>query len=96
MSRSINNFGEHLQVVLRKACEMVGADPEKIDFGEKDWYYSHSWTKDEEDGFVKWMTDYLYKKVSARRELMSLSARNKERCRKAAQQFASFYLWRID
>jgi hypothetical protein len=91
-----HEHGPHLEAILRKMCECVGAEYEKMTFAdhEREWYDKYSWTEEESEKFTTWMTDYLYTNSKARRELMRLSHKNKKNCRKAASTFVSWYGWK--
>ena len=92
--KAIDDFGEHLQIVLRKMCNMVGADADKIDFKSNNWFWQYEWTKDQEQEFVKWLTDYLYQNTKARKEIMEYPIKRKAHCRKVAEFFAWNYGWK--
>jgi len=90
----LSEFTEHLQVALRKMCNMVGADPDKIDFKSHNWFWQYTWTKEQEQEFIQWFADYLYNNTKARQELLHANRKNKKYCRKAAEQFVWNYGWK--
>jgi hypothetical protein len=90
----INEFDEHMQVILRKICEVVGADVEKINFWGHNWYYEHEWTVEQQEDYEKWMADYLYNNNGARKEIMAFARKNKKRCKDVAHHFACWYGWK--
>ena len=72
--------------------------PEKIERLTKqpEWYMLFSWTEKEQEKFIDWLTDYLYKSKEARQEIMVFPRRNKKTCREAAQWFVFNYGWTIE
>ena len=90
----INQYSEHLQVVLRKMCEIVNADPDSIDFSNDKWFYLHQWTVEQEQEFIKWLSDYLYETKGARQEFLTHPYKNKKNCEKAAREFTWNYGWK--
>ena len=95
MKQPIASFREHMQVILRKMCADVNADPDKIDFGADNWYWEHQWTESEEAEFKEWMANYLYSNTAARREIMSISHKNKKNCKEMARWFIWNHGWKI-
>lgn len=85
----------HLKIILRKMCEVVGADFAKINFKKSNWYLSYSWTQKQEDNFCKWMADYLYSSYSARKEVMYFNRKSKKHCIDVSKHFVSNYGWKI-
>lgn len=90
------DFGEHLTVILKEMCSRVGADYDKMPMQDKEqqWYYRYSWTEDDEIKFIEWLTNYLYASIKARRELMTITSKNKKRCKEVAQFFVFNYGWK--
>jgi hypothetical protein len=85
---------KHLNIILTEMFRRVGDEyaPSKTE-GEE-WYLAHEWTEEEQDAFVKWLTEYFYTTTEARRELMNLPFKNKKRCREAADWFNFMYGWK--
>lgn len=52
---------EHTQEILAEMCKRVGVDAEMFDFDQKDWYWQHEWTLEEQDDFRKWLGKFLKK-----------------------------------
>jgi len=50
---------KHLNIILIKMCEMVGADFSKMDFKKQNWFHQFEWTEDSENEFKKWLISYL-------------------------------------
>jgi hypothetical protein len=92
----INEFYPHMQKLLRKMCEMVNTDVNKINFMEPSWYMKNSWTDEQQKEYEDWMADYLYNTTSARKEIMSFPRKNKKRCRDVAHHFAMWYGWKTE
>ena len=44
-----------LRSVIHRMCNLVGADPETIDFAEPQWFLRHSWTQAGQDAFSRWL-----------------------------------------
>ena len=97
--KAINDFGKHLQVVIREMCSRVGVNPEELDFGEqkdlkKEYFWLYEWTKEEEEDFTQWMADYLYVTTGARNELMSFPRKTKKACLEVARYFVWNHGWK--
>ena len=84
---------KHLRFILDTMCSHVGADYSKIDFKVDGWYKQHRWTEVQQEAFAKWLAEYLYKNVGARKELMEANIKNKGHCKKAADYFMFNYGW---
>lgn len=54
-------MNSEIEIILRKMCEFVDADYDKIDFKDHKWYLSHEWTVEQETKFQEWLLDYLKK-----------------------------------
>jgi hypothetical protein len=90
----LDEFGKHLQVVIREMCERVGVDADKQLFNHN-WFWTATWTKAEEDSFRDWLAEYVYNSAEARRELMAFPRRNKPYCKKLADEFVWQYGWKV-
>lgn len=86
----------YLTEILTKMCESVGADIDKIDFKKPMWFTEYTWSKEAEGSFLNWLTDYFYDNKKARIELLKNHSRNKQFCRKAAEQFVFNYGWKYN
>ena len=87
-------MNEYLKIVLTEMCNRVQADFNSIDFKQIDWYYKYEWTQEEEDSFIKWLSNYLYETPKARQVLYELRSKSKKLCEKAANGFR-FYCWKL-
>ena len=92
----VNQFGEQVTEVLRDMCGRVNVDFHTIPFTDNEsyWFTWYEWTKSDQEDFIKWLTNYLYTKSAARREIMGYSYRNKKRCKDAALFFSMNYGWK--
>ena len=67
---SVSGMSEELKTVLKKMCEMVGAEFDKIDFEKTGWFSDYSWSLKQEKEFVKWMRSLLKNNSVYRNALM--------------------------
>lgn len=51
-----------LKTILTKMCEMVGTKYEMVDFTAKQWFWTHTWTQEDEDEFIQWLARFFEKK----------------------------------
>lgn len=58
----MKNTSDVVMTMIRKQCEMVGVNPDDIDFKKEGWYSEYSWTKEKEEEFKEWATKLLRKK----------------------------------
>ena len=45
--------------ILKEMFKRVGADYESFNFSQKNWFWSHSWSKEQEEDFRKWLGGFL-------------------------------------
>lgn len=50
---------EYIETALKEMCSRVNAKYEDVDFQENWWFMNYSWTKEQEDDYLKWLTNYL-------------------------------------
>jgi len=81
----------HLDAVLDKMCEIVGA--ENVDFTAQNWYHQHAWTQAQEDEFTDWLVDYLRKRP-AQAELMQYPRGDKKTRVRFADEFCWNFGWK--
>ncbi len=74
-------------------CSRVRIDYNQINFRDN-WYLEHVWSKEQEEDFTKWLTEYLFKNTQARKEIMSNSYKNKNTCKQTAKEFIWNYGWK--
>lgn len=84
---------EHLRIILQKMFEETDIEYSDEYVKQDDWYLNYTWTEKKEQEFVDWLADYLYNSLPARKELMQITSKNKEACKRVAQQFATFFGW---
>ena len=86
---------KHIETILKKQCELVGADYDKIDFKKNNWWMEYEWDEDTRNEFLAWMRDYLYENKEARQEIMMFTRKNKKNCLRAAQEWDFMYGWKM-
>lgn len=91
MNKQINYVG----IVIKKMCNMVGADYRKINFKGNKWFMKYSWTEEQQEEFKKWMEDYLYKSSDARRGIMIHNIKNKKIIKETVAFFVFNYGWKF-
>ncbi len=52
---------EHSNEILAEMCKRVGVDEKTFDFNQKNWFWQHEWTQEQEDDFRKWLGKFLKK-----------------------------------
>lgn len=86
--------GPHLEVILRKMCEYVKADYDKINFTDENWFFHHQWYEHQEDKFKEWLYLYLATNNGARKEILAFNTKSKKLLEKAILHFILDYGWR--
>jgi hypothetical protein len=86
---------KYLKYVLKKLCKMVGAKYSDIDFKEPQWFMKHTWTREKENIFMKWMVDYLHGNTKARKEITTCG-KNKRCIEQAVEWFLFNYGWKYE
>jgi hypothetical protein len=90
-----HGFGPHLEEILRKMCEYVAADFDKINFKEERWFLKYTWSNDEENSFKEWLAKYFLENYKARKELLYLPRiKNKKYIYGVADHFIFNYGWK--
>ena len=84
--------------ILQEMFRRVGLEysPDEITEFTKDpnWYMNKQWlSKEEEEDFIKWLTNHLYKSAEVRKGIMRTPLRNKKHCEKTAREFWFMYGW---
>jgi hypothetical protein len=87
-------MGEHLEKIMTKMCEVVGAKWEETNPKEEGWFLKYSWTEEEESMFKEWFVDYLYKSNAARKEILNHNTKSKKLITKAVSEFLFNYGWK--
>lgn len=57
---------KHFNIILDKMSSYVGKKWNDIDDSDNTWYQKHSWTKEQQDEFLKWLISYLKNSSEAR------------------------------
>lgn len=89
-------LSEPVKTILRKQCEVVGADFDKLDFLNDDsrWFMEYSWNSNQEKQFHNWFKKYLKEcPIFVWRELCSYS-RNKTNIEKFITAWIFNFGWR--
>jgi hypothetical protein len=82
---------KHLEIILNKMYECVGADYYEIQaLNEEDTPY-FSWAIDDEEDFVLWLTNYFNRNLDAQKLIKSLRSVTKKTCELAAREFVRVY-----
>ena len=91
-----HEYGEHTTIILKEMCSRVNADYDKVPFGDEEMLYfdRYEWNDEQQKEFKIWLANYLYTNTKARKEIMSISHKNKKRCQNAAEIFNSWHGWR--
>jgi hypothetical protein len=85
-------MNQELKTILDEMCSRVNANPEDIDFKSKDWYLKYTWTEEEQDDFIKWLSNFIYNNSKARK-VFSIP-KSKKYCNKVSGMFVLNYGWR--
>lgn len=83
----------YLIKLLRKMCEVINVDYDSIDFQEEDWYERHTWTEEQENEYILWVAEELYKNTEMREELLEDPAKDITNCFTAAVHFVANFGW---
>ena len=49
-------MNQELKIILDEMCSRVGAS--NIDFRSDHWYEDYTWTMEEQDDFINWLTNH--------------------------------------
>ena len=85
---------KHMTIILKKMCELVGADFDKVNFKDPFWFDTYEWTEEEEQVFKDWLREYLKNNIEARRELMKWPAKKKDYLDRIIAEFCLMWSWR--
>jgi len=83
-----------IDLVLKEMFGIVGLHYWKELTEEPDWFLEYSWTQEEEDEFVTWLTEVLHKNLHIRQAIAAPFIKTKKECRDAAGGFVMQYGWR--
>jgi hypothetical protein len=85
----------YINKILKEMCNIVHANPKKIDFKKEDWFYKHEWTEAQQDKFKSWLIKLLKTNGDARRQLMAHPSLHSDKdLEKFANMFIFNYGWK--
>jgi hypothetical protein len=79
--------------ILFKMCRMVGSNFYKMNFSETNWFMKYSWTKEQEEKFQIWMTEFLKRKDVMGHFMLNNRTTKKERG-KVVHNFTWHHGWK--
>ena len=62
ISMNVDKLSEDTEYILKKMCEVVGADFAKVKFKSSNWYLKHTWTEEEQQDFIDWLAKFYQKR----------------------------------
>ena len=83
-----------LEEIIKKQCEIVGANYSKINFKKKNWFWDYEWTNEQQNEFIEWLTDYMKDNKEARNDLMQRPSSVKKILERFAREFVFNYGWK--
>lgn len=83
----------YLVQLLKKMCEVINVDYDSIDFQEEDWYEKHTWTTEQENDFILWVSEELFSNEAMREELLENPEKSIINCFQAAVHFVANFGW---
>ena len=87
-------MNEYIINILKEMCLRVKANYNSIDFLEDNWFQKYQWSQDDENSFIEWLSNYLYKNKKAYAGLASIpSLHSKKNAEKLAREFVLNYGW---
>ena len=85
-----------MNVILANMCRYVEVNYWDVDFNKDNWFQDYKWSKETEDHFTKWLSEYFYGIKGAQKELYSRSSMRKKECEDAALGFVFQYGWSLN
>ena len=84
-----------LQDIVTEMCSFVGVKYSDVDFNDPNWYCTHSWTKEQEKEFTKWLEGYIWanKKQVAKDLANHTCITNKKQVHQLAQEIILMWGW---
>lgn len=82
-----------LNKILRKMCELANVEYDPNLFNLSDFYLRHSWTKEQEKEFVKWLSNEIYTNKETWQYFGFSYKPFKKICNKVAEDFVTNYGW---
>jgi|694.fasta_scaffold00447_19 hypothetical protein len=83
----------YLVQLIRKMCEVINVDYNTIDFQEDEWYDKHTWTEEQENEYIVWMSEELFNNEAMREELLENPEKSIMNCFHAAVHFVANFGW---
>jgi len=87
-------MSKYLEKIMKKMCQIVGANFHKMDFKKPNWYWDYEWTEEQEQEFMDWMAKLMLSHKDARKEFMRFPSSNKKDIAKFILQFCMNFGWR--
>ena len=87
-------MNKYAEEILKKQCEIVGADYNSIDFNEDRWFMKHEWNKHTESEFCDWLSNYLHNNREARNTIMNHPTRRKIQRDATSKAWCFQYGWK--
>lgn len=98
MKKGLDHFKNRtIAEMLRKMAEWIQVDPNTIDFGEKDWFLAHAWTRLEQEAYREWLMKWLLedkKRIDDIANYPSMAKRNKKELMKVIDWYLLDFGWR--
>lgn len=93
LKKPLVTYGDPLDSILKDLCDAVEADYYSIDFTEKDWYYQHSWTMQDQIDFK----NQLIKKIKNNKKFYSsiVDTSSDRAINKNLEMFLFTYGWKF-
>ena len=88
-------MSNNLEKVMKKMCQMVGADFTKMDFKKSNWFWDYEWSEKKEQKFMDWLAKFMLDDKDTRLEFMAFPSKNKKEIGRFVSQFCMNYSWKI-
>lgn len=79
-------------------CSRVGAEYDKINFQEENWYSKYQWTQEVEEEFKIWLSEHIYNLPMKRLRLLTdfpyIIRKRKKQSKKFANEIVNIYGWK--
>ena len=87
-------MSKNLEKVMKKMCQMAGANFAKIDFKKPNWFCDYTWTEKQEQKFMDWLAKLMLDNKEVRQEFMCFPSNNKKDIAKFILQFCMNFGWK--
>ena len=90
-------LSEPVKEVLKKQCEIVNADYDKLDFTTEssNWFYEYEWTTEQEKEFANWFKKYLKESPKSIWNQFTSFSKNKQNIEKLVDEWCFNYGWKM-